>query len=106
LDPFLYLFDDYIWYLRTVNTLLKDQLLESQEKLLKAYKDLTAPLEEKKEKEDALTNAQKALSSMNGKVSQAEEDAQVAREASEKAKEEAAWSREKVVSVKEAAAKA
>jgi len=37
--------------------LLKDYLLESQEKLLKAYKDLTAALEEKKEKEAALTDA-------------------------------------------------
>ena len=31
-------------------SLLKDQLLESQEKLLKAHKDHTAALEEKKEK--------------------------------------------------------
>ena len=42
------------------------------------YKHLTAALEEKKEKEDALTDAQKTLSSMNDKVSRAEEDAQVA----------------------------
>jgi len=31
--------------------LLNNQLLESQEKLLKAYKDLTAVVEEKQEKE-------------------------------------------------------
>ena len=51
--------------------LLKDQLLESQEKLLKAYKELVVPEGEKqkKEKEAALTDAWKALSSMNGKVS-------------------------------------
>ena len=27
LDPFLYLFDDYIWYLRTVNKLAQAYLL-------------------------------------------------------------------------------
>ena len=48
--------------------LLKDQLLESHEKLLQAYKDLMVATEEKKEREAALTKA---------------------REASEKAKEEA-----------------
>ena len=58
--------------------LLKDQLLESQEKLLKAYKDLATALEEKKEKEATLTDAWKTLSSMNDKVSRAEEDAHVA----------------------------
>jgi hypothetical protein len=36
--------------------LLKDQLLESQEKLLKAYKELLA-LEEEKEREAALAEA-------------------------------------------------
>jgi hypothetical protein len=50
-------------------SLLKDQLLESQEKLLKAYKDLTAALEGKKEKEATLTDAWKTLSSMDSKVS-------------------------------------
>jgi hypothetical protein len=58
--------------------LLKDQLLESQEKLLKAYKHLTTALEEKKEKETALTDTRKTLFSMNGEVSRADEDAQVA----------------------------
>jgi len=43
--------------------LLKDQLLELQEKLLKAYKDLTAALEEKQEKEAALTDARKTVDS-------------------------------------------
>jgi len=37
--------------------LLKDKLLESQEKLLKAYKELLALKEEKKEREAALTEA-------------------------------------------------
>jgi len=50
------------------------------------YKDLTAALEGKKEKEGALTDVRKALSIKDGKVSRAEEDAEAAREASEKAK--------------------
>ena len=37
--------------------LLKDQLLESQEKLLKAYQELLALEEEKKEREAALAEA-------------------------------------------------
>jgi len=64
--------------------LLKDQLLESQEKLLKAYKELLA-LEEEKEREAALAEA---------------------REASRKAVEEAAQLRERTMTVKEAASKA
>jgi hypothetical protein len=40
--------------------LLKDQLLESQEKLLKAYKELLALEEEKKEREAALVEAREA----------------------------------------------
>jgi len=40
--------------------LLKDQLLESQEKLLQAYKDLMAAAEEKKEREVALAKAREA----------------------------------------------
>ena len=43
---------------------------------------------------------------MNSEVSRVEEDAQVAREAAEKAKGEAAWSREQALSAEEAAAKA
>jgi chromosome segregation ATPase len=77
-----------------------------QEKLLKAYKDLTTALEEKKEKEAALTDARKTLSNMDSKVSQAEEVARVAREAVEKVKDEAAQSKELAVSAGEAAAKA
>ena len=65
--------------------LLKDQLLESQEKLLKAYKELLALEEEKKEREAALAKA---------------------REASRKAAEEATLLREQNVSVEEAASKA
>jgi hypothetical protein len=53
-------------------------------------KKLTAAEEEKQKKEAALTDAWKTLSSMNIKVSRAEEDAHVTREAAEKAKEEAA----------------
>jgi len=64
--------------------LLKDQLLESQEKLLKAYKDLLALEEEKKEREAALAEA---------------------REASKKAMEEAVLLRERALTVKEAASK-
>jgi len=63
-------------------------------------------VEEKKEREAALTKARKTLSSMDRKVSQAKGDAQVAREASEKAKEEATQSREEVVLAEEAATKA
>jgi chromosome segregation ATPase len=65
--------------------LLKDQLLESQEKLLKVYKELLALEEEKKEREAALAEA---------------------REASRKAAEEATLLRERTVSDEEAASKA
>jgi len=64
---------------------LKDQLLESQEKLLKAYKDLIALKEEKKAREAALVEAQVA---------------------SRKAEEEATLLRERALSVEEAASKA
>jgi len=63
---------------------LKDQLLESQEKLLKAYKDLIA-LEEEKAREAALVDA---------------------REASRKAVEETTLLRERALTVEEAASKA
>jgi len=65
--------------------LLKDQLLESQEKLLKAYKDLIALEEEKKVREAALAEA---------------------REASKKAEEEAVRLRERTLTVEEAASRA
>ena len=65
--------------------LLKDQLLESQEKLLKAYKELLALEEEKKEREATLAEA---------------------REASRKAVEEATLLRERTMTVEEAASKA
>jgi len=65
--------------------ILKDQLLESQEKLLKAYKELLALEEEKKEREAALVEA---------------------REASRKAVEEAVLLRERALMVEEAASKA
>jgi len=65
--------------------ILKDKLLESQEKLLKAYKELLALEEEKKEREAALVEA---------------------REASRKAVDEAALLRERATTVEEAASKA
>jgi len=65
--------------------ILKDKLLESQEKLLKAYKELLALEEEKKEREVALAEA---------------------REASKKAVEEAALLREQTMMVEEAVSKA
>ena len=65
--------------------ILKDKLLESQEKLLKAYKELLALEEEKKEREAALAEA---------------------REASRKAVEEAALPRERTMMVEEATSKA
>jgi len=65
--------------------LLKDQLLESQEKLLKAYKELLALEEEKKEREAALAEA---------------------REASRKAVEEAVLLKDRTLAVEEAASKA
>jgi len=65
--------------------LLKDQLLESQEKLFKAYKELLVLEEEKKEREAALAEA---------------------REASRKAAEEATQLRERTMTVEEAASKA
>jgi len=61
--------------------LLKDQLLESQEKLLKAYKELLALEEEKKERPAALAEA---------------------REASRKAVEEAVLLRDRTMMVEEA----
>jgi len=64
---------------------LKDQLLESQEKLLKAYKDLIALEEEKKAREVALVEA---------------------REASRKAEEETTLLRERALTVEEATSKA
>jgi len=64
---------------------LKDQLLESQEKLIKAYKDLIALEEEKKAREAALVEA---------------------REASRKAVEETTLLRERALTVEEAASKA
>jgi len=65
--------------------ILKDKLLESQEKLLKAYKELLALEEEKKDREAALVEA---------------------REVSSKAVEEAALLRERAMTVEEAASKA
>jgi len=65
--------------------ILKDQLLESQEKLLKAYKELLVLEEEKKEREATLAEA---------------------RQASRKAVEEAMLLRERTLAVEEASSKA
>jgi chromosome segregation ATPase len=65
--------------------ILKDQLLESHEKLLKAYKELLALEEEKKEREAAPAEA---------------------RDASRRAMEEATWLRERPMAVEEAASRA
>jgi len=64
---------------------LKDQLLESQEKLLNSYKDCIALEEEKKAREAALVEA---------------------REASKKAEEETTLLRERALTVEEAASRA
>jgi hypothetical protein len=77
--------------------LLKDQLLESPEKLLKVLKELTVAEEEKQKKEAALIDAWKAVSDTNSKASRAEEDARAAQEATEKAKEEAASQRNRLL---------
>ena len=63
---------------------LKDQLLKSQEKLLKAYKELAMAEEEKQKKGATLTEAWKTLASLNWKIYRVEEDAHVAKEAAEK----------------------
>jgi chromosome segregation ATPase len=78
----------------------------SRKKSFSSLKDLMADLEEKKEREAALTEAREALSSMDSKASRVEEDAQVTREASEKAKEETARLREHVILAEEAASNA
>ena len=85
--------------------LLKDQLLESQDKLLKALKELTTA-EEEKQKEAVVIEAWKTLFGMNGKVYRAEEDARVAKEAMEKAQEEAARSKDEAALGEEVAVKA
>jgi len=86
--------------------LLKDWLLESQEKLLKAYKELVVAEEEKQKKGAALTEAWKTVVGLNGKIYRVEEEAHVAKEATEKAHEEALRFREQAASAEEAAAKA
>jgi len=78
--------------------LLKDQLLESQEKLLKAYKELLALEEEKKEREAALSEAQEASRKAVDEAALLRERAMMVKEAASKAREEA-------LSYREAAAK-
>ena len=70
--------------------LLKEQLLESQEKLVQAYKDLLAATEERKEREAALNEAWEALERMKEEVGRPKGQATSAEEAASKAREEAA----------------
>jgi formiminotetrahydrofolate cyclodeaminase len=69
--------------------LLKDQLLESQEKLLKAYKDLIALEEEKKAREAALAEAREASKKAEEETMQLRERALTVEEAASRAREEA-----------------
>jgi len=71
--------------------LLKDKLLESQEKLLQAYKELVALEEEKKEREAALTKAREASERVTEEVVQLREWTASAEETASKAWEEAAF---------------
>jgi len=68
---------------------LKDQLLESQEKLLKAYKDLIALEEEKKAREVALAEAREASRKVVEETTLLREQALTVEEAASKAREEA-----------------
>ena len=68
--------------------LLKDQLLESQEKLLKAYKELLA-LEEEKEREAALVEAREVSRKAVEEVKLLREQAMTVEEATSKARDEA-----------------
>jgi len=69
--------------------ILKDQLLESQEKLLKAYKELLVLEEEKKEREAALVEAREASRKVVEKAVLLREQALTVEEAASKAREEA-----------------
>jgi len=68
---------------------LKDQLLESQEKLLKAYKDLIALEEEKKAREAALVKAREASRKAEEETTLLRVQALMVEEAASKAQEEA-----------------
>ena len=69
--------------------ILKDKLLESQEKLLKAYKELLALEEEKKKREAALAEAQEVSTRAVEEAALLRERAMVVEEATSKAREEA-----------------
>jgi len=77
--------------------ILKDKLLESQEKLLKAYKELLALEEEKKEREVALAEAR-------GVLTRAVEEAALLRERAMMVEETASNAREEALSYKNAVA--
>ena len=70
---------------------MKDKLLESQEKLLKAYKELLALEEEKKEREAALAEAREASRIAAEEAMQMRERAMMVEEAASKAREEAVF---------------
>jgi hypothetical protein len=69
--------------------ILKDKLLESQEKLLKAYKELLALEQEKKKREAALAEAQEVSTRAVEEAALLRERAMVVEEATSKAREEA-----------------
>jgi len=71
--------------------LLKDQLLESQDKLLKAYKELLALEEEKKEREAALGEAREASRKAVEEAMQLMERTMTVEEAASRAREEAVF---------------
>jgi len=71
-------------------SLFKDQLLESQEKLLQAYKDLMAAEEEKKEREAVLAKAREASEKEIEEAMQLRARTSSAEETASKAQEEAA----------------
>ena len=71
--------------------LLKDQLLESHEKLLKAYKELLALEEEKKEREAALAKAWEASRKATEEAMQLRERTMSTEEVASKAREEAVF---------------
>ena len=71
--------------------LLKDQLLESQEKLLKAYKELLVLEEEKQEREAALAEAWEASRKAVEEATQLSERTMAVEEATSKAREEAVF---------------
>jgi len=77
--------------------LLKDKLVESQEKILQAYKELVALEEERKEREAALTKAREASEKAIEEAVQLRERTTTAEEATSKAREEVVFYKDVVV---------